>query len=142
MSAINAAEGALGSGASAAAPGVFKIALTGLVFAAQSGVEYRRLRKGRITKREFKKRMKRGVYVSSGNLVGGSAGMVVGFVVGQVLIPLPVVGGIIGTVVGGTIGGIAGMKVSVKVYERLEKRLAQRQVEAYEQSLKEAKERE
>lgn len=111
---------AVSTGGLAAYPGPMRFFIVGVVFSAQTGLDYRRLKKGTITKAEFKKRLRRGAFVSTGNLAGGTSGMVGGFVIGQMLIPLPVLGGIIGTIVGGVIGGIAGTKTAIKLYERQE----------------------
>ena len=128
----------LGSGMSAATPGPLRFFIVGIAFSAQTGVDYRRLKRGDITRKEFKSRMKRGAYSSTGNIVGGASGMVGGFVLGQMLIPLPVLGGVIGTVVGGIFGTITGVKVAVKMYEKQELKMAE-QLKAFEEAQEEAK---
>lgn len=129
--------GALSSGGAAAYPGPMRFFVVGMVFSCQTGLDYRRFKKGLITKNEFKKRLRRGAFVTTGNLAGSSGGMVTGFVIGQLLIPLPVLGGVIGTVVGGICGGIAGVKASLKLYAKQEEKMAL-QLAALEQANQEA----
>ena len=128
-----ASAAAAGSGATltasttAAAPGPFVLILSGVIFSAQTGLDYRSYKRGEISKSEFSKRTKRGAFTISGALMGKTGGMVSGFFVGQAMIPFPVLGGIVGGVVGGIAGGLTGAKVSVKLYEKMEERQAEKQ---------------
>ena len=45
---------AMSAGASAAYPGPMRFFIIGVVFSAQTGVDYRKLKKGEITRDEFK----------------------------------------------------------------------------------------
>ena len=107
--ATGASTGAvLSAGGSAAVPGPMGLIVSGVIFSAQTGLDYRRYMNGQITKSEFQKRTKRGVFATAGSMMGTTGGMVGGFLVGQALIPFPIIGGIIGTVVGGFAGGMTG----------------------------------
>lgn len=97
--------------------------MAGVVFTAQTGINYRRYKKGQITKDQFKNRTKRGAAGTIGGMAGSASGMFAGFFAGQLLIPVPVLGGVIGSLVGGFAGGFFGAKVSIRVYERIEARL-------------------
>lgn len=114
----------LSAGGGAAAPGPIGLIVSGVIFSAQTGLDYRSYRKGEMSKSEFQKRTKRGAFATTGSMMGTTGGMVSGFFVGQAMIPFPVIGGIIGTVVGGFAGGMTGAKVSVKLYEKMEEKMA------------------
>ena len=124
----------LGGAGSAAAPGPIGLIVSSVIFSAQTGLDYRKYKKGEITKDEFKTRTKKGAFRTTGSLVGTTTGMVGGFFAGQLLIPVPVVGGIIGTVVGGFAGGLTGAKVSIKLYDKMEAKLAENRRLALEQA--------
>ena len=94
------------------------------MFSAQNGLNYRRYKKGVITKDEFKNRTKKGAVAQVGGITGSASGMFAGFFAGQVLIPIPVVGALVGCLVGGFAGGMVGAKTSVRVYEKIEARIA------------------
>ena len=123
---------AVQGGLSCAAPGPLGLIVCGAIFSAQTGLDYRKMKKGEISKSEFKKRTKRGAFATTGSLVGTTGGMVGGFFAGQLLIPIPVVGGIIGTVVGGFAGGLTGAKLSTKLYDRIEIRMEEKRLAAVE----------
>ena len=114
----------LSAGGAVAAPGPIGLLVSGVFFSAQTGLDYRRFKKGVITKQEFKRRTKRGAFATGGSMVGTTGGMVGGFFAGQLLIPIRVVGGIIGTVVGGFAGGFTGAKVSTALYDKIEAKMA------------------
>lgn len=93
----------------------------GLVFVAETGINYRRFKRGEISKDEFKNRVKQGAVGTIGGLACASAGAALGFVIGSAL--FPVVGSIVGVLLGGVIGGVAGKKMSVRLLTRIEKKL-------------------
>lgn len=93
----------------------------GLVYVAETGINYRRMKRGEITKEEFKKRVKQGAVGTVGGLACASAGAALGFVIGSAL--FPVVGSIVGVLLGGVLGGIAGKKLSVRLLTKIEKKL-------------------
>lgn len=121
MTAKGAAAG-LGAGIGGTTPGPLKLIVGGIIYTAKTGADYRAYKKGRISKSEFKRRMKVGAAATAGSITGSSVGMVGGFVAGQVIIPLPLIGGIIGCVAGGFVGGIMGTKTAVRIYERFERK--------------------
>ena len=53
-----------------------------MIYAAQTGIDYRKYKKGAITKDEFKTRAKRGAFASTGGVIGTTGGMVGGFFAG------------------------------------------------------------
>lgn len=114
----------LSAGGSAAAPGPTGLIVSGVIFSAKTGLDYRSYKKGEISKSEFTKRIKRGAFGTAGSMIFSTGGMVGGFFIGHALIPIPIIGGIIGTVVGGFAGGLTGEKISVKLYEKLEEKMA------------------
>lgn len=94
----------------------------GLVYIAETGINYRRYKRGDITKDEFKTRMKTGAVGTVGGLACASAGALLGFVVGSAL--FPVVGSIVGVLLGGVVGGLAGKRLSVRMLMKIEAKIA------------------
>lgn len=90
-------------------------------YTAQTGLNFRRYKKGQINKNEFVRRVKVGSVGAVGSVAGGSGGAAAGFAIGTVL--FPGVGSIIGAVVGGIAGGIAGEKFSTKAFLSIEKKI-------------------
>lgn len=78
----------------------------GLMYTAQTGINYRKYRKGRINKKEFWKRMKLNSANAVGGMAGGTGGAAAGFALGTVI--FPGVGSVIGAVFGGIAGGYGG----------------------------------
>lgn len=105
-------------------PGQLLFAST--VFTAQTGINFRKYKKGIISKKEFKKRTKKNGIRQTGSVVGSTTGVIAGFFIGQILIPFPVVGGVIGTIVGGTVGGVLGARAANKLYQRVEYQIHER----------------
>ena len=114
------ASAMVGAGGVAAAPGPIMLIVSGIIFSAQTGISYRKMKKGEITKAEFKQRTKKNTFTTTGSIVGKTGGMMGGFLAGQLLIPVPILGGVVGTIVGGFAGGAAGAKVSLKLYDKVE----------------------
>ena len=100
---------AVASNATSALPWVFG----GLLYSAQTGLNYRKLRKGQMTESQFKRSMRIGAYRLAGGIAGGTGGAAVGFAVGAFAGP---VGAIVGTVVGGIYGGFKGQKFGHEHY--------------------------
>lgn len=94
----------------------------GIVYLAETGINYRRYRRGDISKDEFKKRMKQGAVGTVGGLACGSAGALLGFLIGSAI--FPVVGSIAGILAGGVVGGLAGKRLSIKIFTKIEERMA------------------
>ncbi len=95
--------------------------MVGIFYTAQTGINYRRYKKGVIDKKEFWRRLKLNSVTTVGSLAGGSGGAAAGFALGSLI--FPGVGSIIGAVVGGVAGGIAGEKISAKAYKSIEERI-------------------
>ena len=94
------------------------VTVSALVFLAETGLNYRRYKKGKITKSEFKKLVAEGAIGTVGGLVGTTAGAALGFSVGTLI--LPVVGSRIGAGIGAVGGFIAGHKLSVRAFAKIE----------------------
>lgn len=105
--------GSAASGVTNAVPWIF----VGIVFTAQTGINYRKYKKGIISKEEYSRTTKMNAAGAAGGLTGASAGASTGFVLGSVV---PVVGSIIGTIGGAIVGGIMGKKYTNKAYEAVE----------------------
>ena len=72
----------VGNAGSICAPGPIGLIVSSVVFSAQTGLDFRKYKKGEISKDEFKKRTKRGAFATTGSLVGTTGGMVGGFFAG------------------------------------------------------------
>lgn len=70
------------SGGLAAYPGPMRFFMVGMIFSAQTGLNYRKFKKGEINRDEFKTRLRRGAFTTTGNLAGSTSGMVGGFFFG------------------------------------------------------------
>ena len=93
----------------------------GFIYTAQTGLNYRHLKKGQIDKKEFWHRMRLNSVTTVGSLAVGSGGAAAGFALGTVL--FPGIGSIVGAVVGGIAGGYAGERWSAKAYNNIEQRI-------------------
>jgi outer membrane lipoprotein SlyB len=93
----------------------------GFIYTAQTGLNYRRYKKGEIDKKEFWHRMKLNSVTTVGSLAVGSGGAAAGFALGTAI--FPGIGSIVGAVVGGIAGGFAGEKWSAKAYKSIEQRI-------------------
>ena len=104
--------------------GPYAPVVLGLFFSAKTGLDYRKYKKGDITKAEFKKRTKKGALTTTSSMLGSAIGSVGGMIVCQIIIPLPLVGAVIGSVVGGFGGAFAASKITLRYYEKYEARVA------------------
>jgi outer membrane lipoprotein SlyB len=95
----------------------------GVVFIAEAGINYRRMKKGFITRQEFKTRMKQNAVGTVGGLASASAGGALGFLIGSAIVPG--VGSAIGCFVGCIAGGITGKRLSEKILHRIEHKIEQ-----------------
>ena len=62
--------------------GALQVVIAGTIFTAQTGVNYRKFKKGMISKKEFKQRTRKNGVRQTGSVVGGSVGAGTGFLVG------------------------------------------------------------
>ena len=85
--------------------GPYKWIFGACIYTAQTGINYRKYKKGQITKKEFKRRAELGAVTVIGGLTGATAGSAVGFAIGTIGGPI---GQIIGIIIGGIAGGIGG----------------------------------
>ena len=93
----------------------------GVVFIAEAGINYRRMKRGYISKKEFKLRMKQNAVGTVGGLACASAGGALGFIIGSSI--APGVGSVIGVFVGCIAGGISGKRISEKILARIENKI-------------------
>jgi len=101
-----------------AAPWLF----TGIVLTAKSGLDYRKFRKGKIDKREFRKRLRTNTVTGVLGLSAATIGATAGFTIGTVIIPGvgSAIGGVVGTLVGAISVGFIGKKYADKGYAKVE----------------------
>lgn len=90
----------------------------GLVYLAQTGCNYRKMKAGKMSEEEFKKVSENGAAGVVGGLAGASGGAAVGFLIGSAV--CPGIGSIIGTMTGAVIGGMEGKKYSIELLEKIE----------------------
>ena len=119
---IMSASGAQGIAiAGGAIMGPIAWSFVGIVYIAETSINYRRYKKGDISKTEFIARAKTGAVGTIGGLAGASAGAALGFLAGSAC--FPVVGSIVGVLAGGIIGGLCGRKLSVKLFVSIENKI-------------------
>lgn len=97
--------------------------LAGLVFIAESGLNFRRYKQGKISKKECIARVKHGAAGTVGSMIGVTAGVAIGFTAGSAL--FPVVGSLVGAGIGAVAGMIAGKYVGLKILCMTERAIAQ-----------------
>jgi hypothetical protein len=81
-----------------------------VIYLAEIGVNFRRYKRGAISKEEFVSKAKTHTVGTVGSICGGIAGSTIGFLIGSAL--FPIAGTIIGTALGGIAGSIAGKKLA------------------------------
>ena len=92
--------------------------MIGFFYIADSGLLYRKYKKGKITKSQFLKSLKlESIQTLSGTVLAG-AGSALGFTIGTII--LSGVGSAIGAVVFGFVAGYYGTQAVMNSYERLE----------------------
>lgn len=115
----------LKSGIATAAVGIapaVPFVFSGIVYSARVGLDYRKYKAGKISKRQFKHNAKIGLAGITGGVGGSIGGATFGFIVGTAI--APGVGSVIGTLVGGVAGGVTGQKLSMQAYERIDERIS------------------
>ncbi|XP_078347972.1 uncharacterized protein LOC144633075 [Oculina patagonica] len=103
-----ASKSAAETGSSRVAGVVCSAVIEGISAAYDINCARKDMKKGTISKEEFKTAVKKRLITGTGN-VGGST---VGSAIGQFLIPVPIVGGVVGGIVGGISGKIIGNVVA------------------------------
>lgn len=93
----------------------------GIVYIAETSINYRRYKKGDISKTEFIARAKTGAVGTIGALAGASGGAALGFLAGSAC--FPVVGSIVGILIGGVVGGLVGRRMSIKLFVSIENKI-------------------
>ena len=119
-----ASKGAMGQGVALAGHAVFSPiawAAVSILFIAEAGINYRRLKKGKINKKEFNLRMRNNGVTTLTGIAGSAAGATIGFLIGSAA--FPVVGSVIDVILGGVTGGICAKKLTMKTLGLIDKRL-------------------
>lgn len=115
-------KGSLIAGKTLTAPLAYTV--VGLIYVAETAINYRKYKKGAITKKEFKKRAAIGAIGKLSALLGTSVGAAAGFAAGTAI--APGLGSIIGIVVGGVSGSLLlrylALKAIKKIYDQIELR--------------------
>ena len=115
-------HGMLVAGSSFVAPLAYTAA--GLIYVAETGINYRKYKKGLITKKEFKKRALMGAVGKLSAILGTSIGAAAGFAVGTAI--APGVGSIVGVVVGGVSGSLLLRALALKSIKKIDNYLVER----------------
>ena len=89
-----------------------------VLFLAQTGTDYQKLKKGKISSAEFKKRAKYNGVGAIVGIAGASGGAITGFAIGSTI--CPGIGSGIGTFAGAIVGGILGKKISDKTLTKID----------------------
>jgi len=110
------------AGSSLVAPLAYTAA--GLIYVAETGINYRKYKKGLITKKEFKKRALMGAVGKLSAILGTSIGAAAGFAVGTAI--APGVGSIVGVVVGGVSGSLLLRALALKSIKKIDNYLVER----------------
>jgi len=66
----------------AAVPGPLGFMVAGVVYTAQTGINYRKYKKGLIEYDEFKQRVKKGAFATTGSMIGSTGGLIGGVLAG------------------------------------------------------------
>lgn len=93
----------------------------GLIYIAETGMNYRKYKKGLITKREFKKRMVFGAFGKLAMIGGTAIGSMAGFAIGTAV--FPGIGTITGVVIGGIAGSLIVRAITLKTLAKIDDRL-------------------
>ena len=81
-------------------------AFAGLLFAAQTTCDHRKVKQGKMTSDEFDQRLKKNAVGAGCGILGSSGGAATGFLIGSAI--MPGIGTAIGTFTGAVLGGIIG----------------------------------
>jgi len=96
--------------------------MMGVLYIAETTFNYRELRRGNITKEEFKKRQIIGALAKVSSILGTSIGSAAGFLVGSAIVPG--IGSIVGVIVGGIASSFVLRAITAnaarRVYDMLE----------------------
>ena len=103
--------GNVATSATSVAAGAFVVSpicygFAAIVFAAYTTVDWKKVKSGKMTKKEFKKRMKHNGVTLGGGILGASAGGAIGFAIGTAIVPG--LGSLLGGIIGACAGGISG----------------------------------
>lgn len=120
-----AAMQGLGSGGAGVAGGfLFSPVCFGfaaILLAAQTTVDYKKVKAGRMDKKEFKRRLKLNGVGAGGGILGASAGGATGFLIGSAI--FPGIGSAVGAFAGALVGGVGGNKLARKTIEKMDKKV-------------------
>jgi outer membrane lipoprotein SlyB len=118
MTSVSAASTMSTAVASGAMASPVAWAFAGFIFAAQTGTDHQKVKKGEMTKDQFNQNLKVNAVKMGGGVLGSSGGALAGFLIGTAI--CPGVGTLIGTFAGAVSGGIAGNKIAQAMLEEIE----------------------
>lgn len=95
--------------------------LAGIIYIAETGINYRKYKKGLIDKKEFKRRAFMGAIGKVSALMGTTIGASTGFAIGTMI--MPGVGSVIGVVVGGVAGSLTLRAITLKTIRKIDERI-------------------
>lgn len=98
-----------------------------ILLAAQTATDYHKVKKGQMTKKEFKKRLKYNGVGAGAGILGASAGAATGFLIGSAI--LPGIGTGIGVLTGAIFGGVMGQKLSHKALKKMDDKILTARIE-------------
>jgi len=93
-----------------------------VIYTAETGLNYRRMSKGLIKKKEFWKRTRVRAVGTVGGVAGGAGGAMGGFALGTMF--LPGIGSAVGGIIGGIAGGFTGDLLASSVYGQMDDTVA------------------
>lgn len=97
-----------------------------IILAAETACDWRKVKNGKMTKIEFRKRLKQNGVGVGGGIIGASGGMALGFWVGTAI--LPGIGSFIGTFGGAIAGGLMGRKLAIKSIQKVDVMIEQKKL--------------
>ena len=98
------------------------ISFVSILFLAEAGINYRRMKTGKIDRKEFRLRLRNNGVCSVGGLAGAASGSTIGFLIGSAA--FPIVGSFLGVIIGGVIGALLSKKLCLATLSGIDKKVA------------------
>lgn len=89
-----------------------------ILLAAKTTVDYKKVKAGKMDKKEFRRRLKLNGVGTGAGILGASAGGATGFLIGSAI--FPGIGSAVGAFAGAMIGGIGGNKLGRKAIDKID----------------------
>ena len=129
------------AGGIAMAPfGILGLLAHSLLYTVHTGLAYRKMKQGKITKKEFSHIARSGAVGQVGQMIGAGMGGGIGFIIGTLVFPVfgstigVIIGASMGVMVGGITGAKCGRKFSLYLFAKLEGKMYKLQVLASKKS--------